>query len=76
MLWVRELIGWILIAVSLYVIYVGLSFAMNLETPKLVEAGVLCFTGLGILRAGTYLVRVATAARVYGGTIDDTKLKT
>ena len=75
MIWVREIIGWVLVVVSLYVVYIGLGFAMDLESPKLVEAGILCFTGLGVLRAGTYLVRVATAARIYGGNVDDSKLK-
>lgn len=64
MAWVREIAGWILVVVALYLIRTSLQFAMDLETPRIFEAAVTMFGGLGVLRAGVLLLRIATAARV------------
>lgn len=37
---------------------------MHLETPRIFEAAVTMVSGLGVLRAGVLVVRIATAARV------------
>lgn len=64
MTWVKEIAGWLLIVVALYLIKTALQFAMDLETPRIFEAGVVMFGGLGVLRAGVLLLRLATAARI------------
>ncbi len=64
MFWIREIAGWGLLAVALVMAYISLEFAMNTEKPKIVEAGVIMFGALGILRAGILLIRISTAARI------------
>jgi hypothetical protein len=62
--WIREIAGWLLIVVALYLIRTALQFAMDLETPRIFEAAVTMLGGLGVLKAGVLVVRIATAARV------------
>ena len=64
MTWFREIAGWVLVLVALYLIRQGLLFAMDLQTPRIVEAAVVSFSGLGVLKAGVLLIRLSTAARV------------
>jgi len=61
---VREIAGWALVLFALYLLRMGLLFVMDLQTPRIVEAAVVMFAGLGVLRAGIMLVRISTAARV------------
>jgi hypothetical protein len=60
----REIVGWALVMFAVYLLRMGLLFVMDLETPRIVEAAVVMFAGLGVLRAGVMLVRISTAARV------------
>jgi len=60
----REIAGWALVLFALYLLRMGLLFVMDLQTPRIVEAAVVMFAGLGVLRAGIMLVRISTAARV------------
>ncbi len=60
-LWIRELAGWSLIALSMIL---ARSALLYLNSRQVVEAGVLVILLLGMLRAGISLVRVATAARI------------
>jgi hypothetical protein len=60
----REIAGWALVMFAVYLLRMGLLFVMDLETPRIVEAAVVMFAGLGVLRAGIMLVRISTAARV------------
>jgi hypothetical protein len=62
--WIREMAGWVLVLFSLYILRASLVFLMDLQSPRIVEAAVLAFVGLGVLRAGIMLVRISTAARV------------
>ena len=62
--WLREIAGWFLVGVALLLIYTALTFVTNVTSPRIVEASVLVFAGLGVLRAGILLVRMSTAARV------------
>lgn len=64
MFWLREIVGWILVATALYLIYIALGFVTNLTTPRMVEAGVFVLAALGVLRAGILLIRISTAARI------------
>lgn len=62
--WLREIAGWGLVLVALYLVRLGLVFVSDMESPRIVEAGVIIFAGLGVLRAGILLIRVSTAARI------------
>ena len=66
MFWIRELAGWALIIFALYLIRTGLVFLLDLENPRIVEAAIVSMAGLGVLRGGVLLIRIATAARVSG----------
>ncbi len=59
--WIREIAGWLLVLLSLWVLSIGLQYVQN---RQIVEAGVVAVIGLGIMRSGILLVRVSTAARV------------
>lgn len=62
-LWVREIVGWILVALSLAFAW---SATLYLSNRQVVEAGVVAFLSLGMLRAGIALTRIATAGRILG----------
>ena len=62
--WIREIAGWALVAAALVVMRLGLNFALSSENPKIVEASVIIFASLGLLRAGILLIRISTAARI------------
>jgi hypothetical protein len=64
MVWIREIAGWMLVLTALYLIRVALIFVTNLESPRVIEAGVVVIAGMGLLRAGILLIRIATAARI------------
>lgn len=64
MFWIREIAGWLLVVISLVLIQTGLGYVANPERPKVVEAGVIMFAALGVLRAGILLVRISTAAHI------------
>ncbi|MCF7960415.1 MAG: hypothetical protein K9M08_06695 [Pirellula sp.] len=62
--WLRELAGWGLILVALYLVRTGLVFISDMQSPRIVESAVVMLTALGILKAGVLLIRISTAARV------------
>ena len=62
--WVREIAGWLLILVSLYMLRIGLVFLNDITNPRIIESGVVMLAGLGVMRCGVLLVRVSTAARL------------
>lgn len=64
MFWLREIAGWAMVVMALYLMYVALVFLMDLQSPRVIEAGVVVIAGLGVLKAGTLLIRIATAARI------------
>jgi len=61
---VREIAGWGLVAISLFLIRMGINFVSDPADPKIVEAGVIMFAATAVLRSGIMLVRVSTAARI------------
>lgn len=67
MLRFREIVGWALVSFAIFLIFTGLGYVTNLERPKVVEATAIMFVGLGVMRAGIMLIRLATAARIYHG---------
>ena len=62
--WTRELAGWLLVGLALYLIWLGLEFLTDFANPKIVEAGIVMLTGLGVLRIGVLLIRISAAARL------------
>lgn len=65
MFWIREIAGWLLLLFALFLLRSAFVFLMDLETPRIIEAGVLTVAALGVLRASIFLIRISTAARVY-----------
>lgn len=63
--WIREIAGWGLVLAGLFLLRMALLFAMDLSTPRLVEAAVVTMGALGVIRAGIMLIRISTAARIY-----------
>src|SRR5205085_4861952 len=61
--WIRELAGWLLIGLGLYVFFACYVILVN-QGPHLIEAGPLTFIGFIIFRGGIHLLKVATAARI------------
>ena len=64
MFWIREIAGWALVIFALVLIQTGLGYLSNLDRPKVVEAGIVMLGALGLLRAGVFLIRISTAARI------------
>ncbi len=62
--WTRELAGWLLVLAALYFLRIALTFIMDLETPRIVEAMVATIAGLGIMRAGVALIRLSSSMRI------------
>ena len=62
--WLRELAGWGLIGGSLVVLKMGLDLALDLQRTQIVQASIIVFGAMGLLRAGVLLIRMSTAARI------------
>ena len=62
--WLREIAGWLLIVVSLFMLRIGLIYLNDNNNPRIIESGVVMLAGLGVMRCGVLLVRVSTAARL------------
>ena len=60
--WFRELAGWLLVALGLFVFYYCL--AMLTSGHYILEAGPLTLIGIIVFRGGIHLLKVAVAARV------------
>lgn len=65
MTWIREVAGWLLLLVALYILRLSLLLVLDLENPRIIEATVMTVAGLGVLRAAIILIRLSTAARLY-----------
>lgn len=61
--WLRELAGWALVLLGLFVFYVCLALLLS-SSERLLEAGPLTLIGIIIFRGGIHLLKVAVAARV------------
>jgi len=60
-IWWREIAGWLLVALGLYLFFI----TFLLLTDKLVlEAGPLSVIGIVVFRGGIHLLKVAVAARM------------
>jgi hypothetical protein len=61
--WFRELAGWLLVGLGLFLFYICLSILLT-PGPYILEAGSLTLIGIIVFRAGIHLLKVAVAARV------------
>jgi len=71
--WLRELAGWGLLGASLVVLRNAIGMAMNTRDPRIVEAAVVTVAALGLMRAGTLLIRISVAARLSRAEADTEK---
>jgi hypothetical protein len=62
--WIREIAGWSLVALSLYMLRIGLIYVADVDAPKLIEASIVMLAAMGVLRAGVLLVRLSTTSRL------------
>jgi hypothetical protein len=61
--WVREILGWVLVVIGLYVFLVCLAILLR-PNPSILEAPPLVIIGIIVFRGGIHLLKVAVAARV------------
>lgn len=64
--WMRELMGWLLVFLGLFIFYVCIALLLSRPpAPEfLLEAPILSFIGVMIFRGGIHLLKVAVAARI------------
>jgi hypothetical protein len=62
--WVREVAGWLLVGLGLFVFYVSYLWLTADPGHFILEAGPIAFIGFVIFRGGIHLLKVAVAARV------------
>jgi hypothetical protein len=61
--WVREILGWVLVILGLYVFLVCLAILLR-PNPSILEAPALVVIGIIVFRGGIHMLKVAVAARV------------
>ncbi len=61
--WARELAGWVLVLLGLFVFYVCLGILLA-DGSWLVESIPLMIIGIVVFRSGIHLLKVAVAARI------------
>lgn len=61
MFYVREVAGWVLMVLGLWLFYQSYSFLMN---RMIVQSGPTVLMGIVVFRGGIHLLKVAVAARV------------
>jgi len=61
--WIREIAGWALILLGLFIFYLCLVMLVR-ERPWLLQAGLLTPIGIFVFRGGIHLLKVAVAARI------------
>jgi hypothetical protein len=64
--WIRELAGWVLIGLGLYVFLAcfDILYLPASRGPRLLESIPLTFIGFVLFRGGIHLLKVAMAARI------------
>lgn len=59
--WIRELVGWGLLASALYLIVIAVRLVGD---RQVIEASVVVFSSLVVMRTSVILIRINTAARI------------
>lgn len=65
--WVREIAGWVLVAVGLLIFVTVYDFC---ERRAIFEAGIFAVVGIFVFRGGIHLLKVAVAARICRQTLE------
>ena len=63
MFWLREILGWALVAVGLYVFYIAIMLLLR-QGPFILEAPELIAIGFIVFRGGLHVLKVSVAGRV------------
>jgi len=63
MFWMREILGWLLIVLGLYVFYIAMQMLLR-EGPRILEAPGFIAIGFFVFRGGLHLLKVSVAAQV------------
>ena len=61
--WLREIAGWLLVGLGLFLFYVCLSLLLS-ERPWIIQGGYVMIIGIIVFRGGIHLLKVAVAARI------------
>jgi hypothetical protein len=61
--WVREIAGWLLVLLGLFIFYICFAILLG-RGPLFGEAFILTVIGIVVYRSGIHLLKVAVAARV------------
>ena len=61
--WFREVMGWLLVLLGLYLFLVCLGLLLD-PRPKIIEAPIVSVLGIVVFRGGIHLLKVAVAARI------------
>ena len=64
MFWLREIAGWVLIALGLAAFYVVYFVFLKSAPARVMEAGPMVLIGIFMFRGGIHLLKVAVAARI------------
>ena len=62
MFWIREVVGWALVILGLWLFY--LSYFVLLKNGYIVQSGPTVLMGIVVFRGGIHLLKVAVAAKV------------
>ncbi len=62
--WIREIAGWILVFLGLFVFYTCLQGLLSARPPLFLQSGPLTLIGFFVFRGGIHLLKVAVAARI------------
>ena len=66
--WVREILGWLMVILGIYIFGVALAILLNppapAREPRILEAPAVVLIGFVVFRGGIHLLKVAVAARV------------
>jgi hypothetical protein len=61
--WVREVAGWLLILLGLFIFYICVQILLS-DAPMLLQSGPISLIGIFVFRGGIHLLKVSVAARV------------
>ena len=62
--WIREIAGWLLVLLGLFIFFVCLSEVVGRPNPHFLSALFALMVGFIVFRGGIHLLKVAVAARV------------
>jgi hypothetical protein len=61
--WLRECLGWVLIALGLYCFFGAMQIVL-VDGPPLLEASYFLFVGFVVFRGGLQILKVSVAGRI------------